>query len=109
MSERGTFVTSFLYDGKVVPVLQKTLPKLAHTILTHEGQGINGKRPVWFAGQIKGTYHGQELELFERWVDEILKPALPSEHGVFEIVVLSENASCPCMMISFKNGETYGP
>lgn len=108
MSERGTFITSFLYDGRVVPVLQETLPKLAHTILAYDAQCMTIKRPVWFAGQIKGSYFGEEIELFERWVEKILIPALPKEHGLFEMVVLSEGADCRSMTLGFKDGKTYG-
>jgi hypothetical protein len=56
VSNRDTFVTSFLYDDDLVPVLREALPSIANTIVEGQGKFFGEPRTVWFAGQCKNLY-----------------------------------------------------
>lgn len=108
MSERGTFVTSYLYSGQAACILQEQLPKLTVVVEHYIGRCGDNERPVWFAGQIKGHYQGEELDLMEDWVERHLIPALPSVHGVFSIVVMPELCQ-KTKVFTFYCGKRYEP
>lgn len=97
MSERGTFVTSFLYDERLVPVLRAALTRCARP---------GSLADIWppskdtlfptcaFAGVMHGGFGGEEsiVDMPAVIEDEIL-PHLPPEHGQFSIVVMPEDDS----------------
>lgn len=98
MSERGTFITSYLYCGKAAKALAETLPEFATIVVAQEAHAPCGagdppnvsRRPVWFSGLVKRGWSGEEAHDAEMWVLEKLLPALPDKHGMFSIVVLPE-------------------
>lgn len=93
MSERGTFVTSFLYDQSVVGALRSELPKIAKCITEIvTTDSLEQRVTRAFTGIIRSSYSGGEAAYMEQWLDEELLPVLPQEFGHFEIAVLPENA-----------------
>jgi hypothetical protein len=94
VSERGTFVTSFLYDETLVPVLRAALSKVARPGSLAE-IGPPSEHTLFptraFAGVMHGGYGGEEsiLDMPSCIEDDIL-PNLPSDHGQFSIAVMPE-------------------
>lgn len=96
MSERGTFVTSYLYDWpNLAPVLSKMLPRICREgTLVHSdheaplGSGVF--MPRFFAGLMHGGYGGEEAHMMEAFIQDELLPELPEKHGQFSIVVMPE-------------------
>jgi hypothetical protein len=97
MSERGTFVTSFLYDWtNLSPVLERLLPKVCRkdalcAFRWPEGLGVTDQHLArWFSGLMHGGHGGEEALIMEEFINDVLLPALPEEHGEFSICVLPE-------------------
>lgn len=92
MSERGTFVTSFLYDhNRLGPILERLLPNACRQdcmyVLLRDPE-TQAARMI--AGLMHGSYAGDELNDMEREIENEIIPALPEEHGQFSIVVMPE-------------------
>lgn len=97
MSERGTFVTSFLYDWKTIsPILAELLPKMCRpdglvSFRWPEKSGAEDQDIArWFAGIMHGSYSTEESWQMEQMIGDELLPALPENHGKFSIAVLPE-------------------
>lgn len=98
MSERGTFVTSFMYDWpNLVPVLKRLLPLICRpgTFITFEDR--------FFAGLMHGTYQSEESWEMEQFLLDEVVPALPAEHGEFSVVVCPESEDWTTVF-TVKNG-----
>jgi len=92
MSERGTFVTSFLYDVGVAPILERLLPAVCRrgcmwVNLRDPGAGQEARV---ISGLMHGGYDGEEAWQMDNFIEDVLLPALPEYHGDFSIVVLPE-------------------
>jgi hypothetical protein len=122
VSERGTFVTSFLYDHRVVPALRKWLPQICrtwegedghpHVALTeNEVRGSGGLYlsgdglPRFFSGLMHGGYSGEEALEVEMLLDELL-PLLPADHGEFSICVMPEHQQSTTVFTLFERDVT---
>lgn len=92
MSERGTFVTSFLYDEGLVPVLRAALVKVARKgSFTQCFQPSEQSTMTAFAGVMHGSYPGEEsLADMPNLIEEDILPNLQPDHGQFSIVVMPE-------------------
>ena len=53
MSNRDTFVTSYLYNGASADEVRKVLPEIAVVVIEGKGKFYDVERTVWFAGQCK--------------------------------------------------------
>lgn len=90
MSERGTFITNYIYDPAVRPVLLKHLPSICRVRPDAFVVMIGG---TVFAGWMHGSYCGEEAYQMEVFIDDVLVPALPELHVEFSIAVLPDDAS----------------
>lgn len=87
MSERGTFVTSFLYD---YPTLIGPLDAVLKRVVRGGTALILGNNR-WYSGMMHGGYPGEEAYEMQDLILEELVPALPEKHGQFSIAVMPEN------------------
>lgn len=99
MSERGIFTTGFIYDQRLIPILCDRLSRIcrSHTDLRVEGDRI-------VSGRMHGTYPTEEAFEMELFISDELLPALPAEHGDFQIVVIPEWEEATTMF-SIKKGK----
>ena len=109
MSERGLFMTSFLYDNRpdVVDVLRKAFNEIsARTRATLHENGKDDKHGTrFFCGMMHGGFGGEEAI----WdmpcaIEQDILPHLPKEHGSFTITVTPEMAEC-ARVWEIKNAE----
>lgn len=90
MSERGAFVTNFVYDNEVVgPVLREALWSVSRkdcfmVLTTEQGDRV-------FSGLMHGGYPGQESLIMEMCIFDRIVPRLPEKHGKFSIAVLPDD------------------
>lgn len=97
MSERGTFVTSYLYDyANIVPVLRAALPKICRkwegSMLELRPPGNDSEEKTRaFMGVMHGGYMGEEAFEMEQFIEDEIIPGLPAEHGEFSISVLPDS------------------
>jgi len=105
MSERGTFVTSFLYDPTLAPILRAALELVARPgslteIYPGPAPNVPREETRAFAGVMHGTYSGEEsLTDMPNLLDEEVVPRLDPEHGQFSIVVMPEDESYTCLFV----------
>lgn len=91
MSERGTFVTSFLYDcERIGPLLEKMLPRVCREnccwVVLRDPEG---GWPRILCGLMYGSHGGEEAWDMENLAEDIVAE-LPLEHGCFDICVMPE-------------------
>ena len=96
MSERGTFVTSYLYDYiALAPLLRRLLPQICRDgcapIEYTIGLDDPGERTRMFAGIMHASWSGEEVLTMDAWINDVLLSELPAEHGHFSIVVVPES------------------
>lgn len=85
MSERGTFITSFLYDWHMLQPILQALQQNARYLLP-----IAADHYV-IAGVLHGTWSSEEAWEFENETSELISMALPEKHGQFSVVVMPES------------------
>lgn len=112
MSERGTFVTSFLYDPALSPILREALEQVARpgSLTEIYPAAPNAQHEVTraFAGVMHGGYPGEEaLTDMPCILDEEVCPKLDPEHGQFSIVVMPEWEEYTCVFIFPKGSTEY--
>jgi len=100
MSDRDTFVTSFLYDEAIVQPLSEALLDFTAPISRQARVG-NKLRTVMYAGIMKNSFAH-----LDAWVRDKLLPALPIEHGFFQIIFLTERGEP--RLFAFKDGKQCG-
>lgn len=98
MSDRDTFVTSFLYDEKIVEPLCNALLDICSLPTSRQAKVGDKHRVVMYAGII-----GNSFAYLDAWVRDTLLPALPREHGFFQIIVLPERGEP--RLFAFKDGK----
>lgn len=101
MSDRDTFVTSFLYDEKLVESLSEALLQITFMPVTKQARVNDTLRTVMYAGIISNSFAH-----LDAWVRDTLLPALPREHGFFQIIVLPERGEP--RLFAFKDGKLCG-
>jgi hypothetical protein len=103
MSERGTFVTSFLYDDRLVSVLRAALVRVARSGLMSEWP--LGSETRMFSGVMHGGYGGEEsISDMPAIIEDDILPNLPAGHGQFSIVVMPEQEEYTRLFV-FSKGE----
>lgn len=102
MSERGTYVTSYLYDPALGPVLKKHLEGVTRegTMLVREPEVVLSiDRHIHFiAGLMHGGYPGEERSQMRDCVEGLLLD-LPANHGQFSIIVMPEHETAAAMFV----------
>jgi hypothetical protein len=105
VSERGTFVTSFLYDERLVPVLRAALVRVARAGLMSEWP--IGSETRMFSGVMHGGYGGEEsISDMPACIEDDILPNLPPGHGQFSIVVMPEWEECTRLFVISKGEVT---
>lgn len=105
MSERGSFVTQYVYCGKCFKALKKILIQdhKYHSAISLPGwTGLNGGLPI-IAGKIGGLYAGEEIHTFE---DELVPSLAPKLCHAVRIAVLAEQGE---KILTIQPGKKKGP
>ena len=107
MSERGTFMTSFLYDERLAGILAPLLTKVARgqrLIADFHPQALDAARA--FFGVMHGGWPGEEAYEMKQLIDDEIVPALPEDHGTFSITVTPEMEKYT-VLFDFGRGKEY--
>lgn len=85
MSERGSFVTSFVYCARCLEAVKSALER--HGLEWVPVAGAEGRGVI--AGYIRAFYQGEELHIFEPIICELME----TTRCHFSIAVVGESAS----------------
>jgi hypothetical protein len=103
MSERGAYLTQFIYCDRCFNAVQKFLKDRGLGPINLYGQSTRGV----LAGQARSTYSSGELDEFESiYLDKILQPKLC--HPV-SVLVWAESDRLQIFHFEPMPGETYDP
>ena len=107
MSERGTFMTSFLYDTRLAGILAPLLTKVARgrrLVADFHPMALDEARAYF--GVMHGGYAGEEAWEMQQLIEDEILPALPEEHGTFSITVTPEDEK-HTVLFTFGRGKEY--
>lgn len=90
MSERGSFVTQYIYCSKCLEAAKKVLLRKEKYLCSQliDNWDSTGKPIRIVAGKVGGLYAGEELDAFTRWYCPLLAKLIC--HSL-RIAVLAEN------------------